>query len=76
VVDSQLNERLPLLIDNCPAHTNGSLGLKNLQIEFIPPSTTVAMLELFRILKFISNFLLSKWIRKIEEREATKKIKH
>ena len=56
-LDNQLVERSLLLIDNCPAHTDGSsIGLKNIQVEFLPPNTTshiqpCAMLELFRILK-------------------------
>ena len=40
-LDNQLVERSLLLIDNCPAHTDGSsIGLKILQVEFLPPNTT------------------------------------
>ena len=39
--DNQLSQKSLLLVDNCPAHTDGSsLGLKNLQIKFLPTNTT------------------------------------
>ncbi|CAJ0846342.1 8639_t:CDS:1, partial [Entrophospora sp. SA101] len=39
--DSQLKKKSILLIDNCPAHTDGShLGLKNLHVIYLPPNTT------------------------------------
>ena len=57
-LDNQLVEKSLLLIDNCPAHTDGSsINLKNLQVEFIPPilhrTFNLAMPVLFEISKLI-----------------------
>ena len=39
--DGTLNKKSILLVDNCPSHTDGSqLGLRFLQIIFLPPNTT------------------------------------
>ena len=39
--DQTLNKESVLLVDNCPSHTDGSqLGLRFLQIVFLPPNTT------------------------------------
>jgi len=41
-LDNNVSEKSLLLVDNCPAHTDGfSLNLKNLCIEYIPPNITL-----------------------------------
>jgi len=79
-LDNQLTERLLLLIDNCPAHADGSsLGLKNLQLEFISPNTMshIQPCDAGIIRNFKVNyrkFSVSKWVRNLDEGEVIKKL--
>lgn len=79
-LDNKLSQKSLLLVDNCPAHTDGSsLGLKNLQIEFLPPNTTshiqpcdAGIIRNFKA--YYRNILVSKWIHELDEGQAIKKL--
>src|SRR5437879_7725241 len=80
-LDNQLVEKLLLLIDNCPAHTDGSsINLKNLQVEFIPPINTTSHIQPFDagiIRNFKVNyrtFLVSKWVHDLDNEEVIKSL--
>jgi hypothetical protein len=78
--DSTLKKKSILLIDNCPAHTDGShLGLKNLQVIYLPPNTTshiqpcdAGIIHNFKV--NYQNTLVSKWIKDLDEGNDVKKI--
>ncbi|CAJ0627357.1 16499_t:CDS:2 [Entrophospora sp. SA101] len=78
--DSQLKKKSILLIDNCPAHTDGShLGLKNLHVIYLPPNTTshiqpcdAGIIHNFKV--NYRNKLVSKWIKDLEEENRINKI--
>ena len=83
--DQTLNKKSVLLVDNCPSHTNGSqLGLRFLQIVFLPPNTTshiqpcdAGIIRNFKanyrnvlVQKMIQNLDVGKEIKKINIKEA------
>jgi len=79
-LDNQLVERSLLLIDNCPAHTDGSsIGLKHLQVEFLPPNTTshIQPCDAGIIQNFKVNYraiLVSKWVKNIDNGEVIRNV--
>src|SRR5438128_5996251 len=78
--DNQLSQKSLLLVDNCPAHTDGSsLGLKNLQIKFLPANTTAyiqpcdaGIIRNFKV--YYRKILVSQWIRELNEGQEMKKL--
>ena len=78
--DSKLRKKSILLIDNCPAHTDGSyLGLKNLHVVYLPPNTTshiqpcdAGIIHNFKV--NYRNTLVSRWIKDLDEGNEIKKI--
>lgn len=78
--DNQLSQKSLLLIDNCPAHTDGaSLGLKNLQIEFLPANTTAhiqpcdaGIIRNFKV--YYRKILVARWIHELNEGQEMRKI--
>ena len=79
-LDNKVTEKSLLLVDNCPAHTDGfSLNLKNLSIEYIPPNTTshIQPCDAVIICKFkvhYRNLLVSKWVYELNEEQTIKKL--
>nr|CAG8516900.1 7435_t:CDS:2 [Entrophospora candida] len=78
--DSKLRKKSVLLIDNCPAHTDGSyLSLKNLHVVYLPPNTTshiqpcdAGIIHNFKVNYW--NTLVLKWIKDLDEGNEIKKI--
>ena len=78
--DKQLVERSLLLIDNCPAHTDGSsISLKNLQVEFFPPNTTFhiqpcndGIIQYSKV--NYRTILVSRWVQNLDNGEVIGKV--
>ena len=79
-LDNNVFEKSLLLVDNCPAHTDGfSLNLKNLRVEYIPPNTTshIQPCDAGIIANFKAhyrNLLVSKWVYELNEEQKVKKL--
>jgi DDE superfamily endonuclease len=79
-LDNNVSQKSLLIVDNCPAHTDGSsLGLKNLKIEFLPPNTTsqiqpcdAGIIRTFK--SYYRNALVTKWIRELNDGQAINKL--